>query len=221
MRNLTVRELTFTAMLTCCNSVSELVIGTLLHIINFSMKGSVLVGLNVMVYTVLFSRIPRFGIITLCGLGTAAVNFLITGGFKFFALYCIVLEALVVDIIFSVFKFNRGSIIASCIAAGLTACLCGFANAFLFLGIDLEQALQRLSQSSLTVGQPLAAIVAFIVGWRVLAGVVFGLIACKVIRLLSPEINNIDAFHYRNEQEVVDLGRSNAKLKVEDSSLNG
>ncbi|MGM9992586.1 MAG: hypothetical protein ACI376_07065 [Candidatus Bruticola sp.] len=184
---MTVKELTFTAMLTCCNSVSELVIGTLLHLINFSMKGSVLVGLNVMVYTVLFSRIPRFGIVTLCGLGTALVNFLITGGFKFFALYCIVIEALVVDIIFSVFKLSKSSIIASCVAAGLTACLCGFVNAFLFLGIDPGIALQRLSQSTLTLGQPLAVIVGFIVLGRILAGVVLGLVAWRLVRLISPE----------------------------------
>lgn len=191
MKNLSAKELTFTAMLTCCNSVLELVVGNLLHLINFSMKGSVLVGLNVMVYTVLFSRIPRFGIITLCGLATAAVNFILTGGFKFFALYCIVVEALVVDAIFAKFGLNKISTISACIVAGIVASLCGFFNGVVFLGIDIYQAAQRISQSSLTLGQPLAVILAFIILWRIAVGWAFGLVSCKILEILKPEFARV------------------------------
>ncbi len=212
MKNLSVKELTFTAMLTCCNSVLELVVGNLLHLINFSMKGSVLVGLNVMVYTVLFSRIPRFGIITLCGLATAAVNFILTGGFKFFALYCIVVEALTVDIIFAKFGLNKISIMSACIVAGIVASLCGFFNGVIFLGIDVSQAAQRISQSPLTLGQPLAAILVFIIAWRVVVGWAFGLVSCKILEVLNPELVRVMPEVAQNENAATD-----SKEKVNDS----
>ena len=215
MKNLSVKELTFTAMLTCCNSVLELVIGNLLHLINFSMKGSVLVGLNVMVYTVLFSRIPRFGIITLCGLATAAVNFLLTGGFKFFALYCIVVEALAVDIIFTKFGLNKISIMSACIIAGIVASLCGFFNGVVFLGIDITQAAQRISQSPLTLGQPLAIIFAFIIAWRIVVGWAFGLVSCKILEVLNPELSRIMPGVAQNEVAVTNSKeRANNSEKV-------
>ena len=215
MKHLSVKELTFTAMLTCCNSVLELVIGNLLHLINFSMKGSVLVGLNVMVYTVLFSRIPRFGIITLCGLATAAVNFLLTGGFKFFALYCIVVEALAVDIIFTKFGLNKISIMSACIIAGIVASLCGFFNGVVFLGIDITQAAQRISQSPLTLGQPLAIILAFIIAWRIVVGWAFGLVSCKILEVLNPELSRIMPGVAQNEVAVASSKeRANNSKKV-------
>ena len=215
MKSLSVKELTFTAMLTCCNSVLELVIGNLLHLINFSMKGSVLVGLNVMVYTVLFSRIPRFGIITLCGLATAAVNFLLTGGFKFFALYCIVVEALAVDIIFTKFGLNKISIMSACIIAGIVAILCGFFNGVVFLGIDITQAAQRISQSPLTLGQPLAIILAFIIAWRIVVGWAFGLVSCKILEVLNPELSRIMPGVAQNEVAVTNSKeRANNSEKV-------
>ena len=202
-------------MLTCCNSVLELVIGNLLHLINFSMKGSVLVGLNVMVYTVLFSRIPRFGIITLCGLATAAVNFLLTGGFKFFALYCIVVEALAVDIIFTKFGLNKISIMSACIIAGIVASLCGFFNGVVFLGIDITQAAQRISQSPLTLGQPLAIILAFIIAWRIVVGWAFGLVSCKILEVLNPELSRIMPGVAQNEVAVANSKeRANNSKKV-------
>lgn len=216
MKNLSVKELTFTAMLTCCNSVLELVVGNLLHLINFSMKGSVLVGLNVMVYTVLFSRIPRFGIITLCGLATAAVNFILTGGFKFFALYCIVVEALAVDIIFAKFGLNKISIMSACIVAGIVASLCGFFNGVIFLGVDVSQAAQRISQSPLTLGQPLAAILVFIIAWRVVVGWAFGLVSCKILEVLNPELVRVMPEVAQNENAATDSKeKANDSKKVE------
>ena len=212
MKNLSVKELTFTAMLTCCNSVLELVVGNLLHLINFSMKGSVLVGLNVMVYTVLFSRIPRFGIITLCGLATAAVNFILTGGFKFFALYCIVVEALTVDIIFAKFGLNKVSVMSACIIAGIVASLCGFFNGVVFLGIDVSQAAQRISQSPLTLGQPLAVVFAFILAWRIVVGWAFGLVSCQILEVLNPELARIMPGVVQNE-----FALASSKSEVENS----
>lgn len=212
MKNLSVKELTFTAMLTCCNSVLELVVGNLLHLINFSMKGSVLVGLNVMVYTVLFSRIPRFGIVTLCGLATAAVNFILTGGFKFFALYCIVVEALVIDIIFVKFGLNKISVMSACIIAGIVASLCGLFNGVVFLGIDVSQAAQRISQSPLTLGQPLAVILAFIIAWRIVVGWAFGLVSCKILEVLNPELARIMPGAVQNE-----VALASSKSKVDNS----
>ena len=215
MKKLSVKELTFTAMLTCCNSVLELVVGNILHLINFSMKGSVLVGLNVMVYTVLFNRIPRFGIITLCGLATAAVNFLLTGGFKFFALYCIVVEALVVDVIFTKFGLNKISVISACVAAGITASLCGFFNGVVFVGIDVTQAAQRISQSPLTLGQPLALIMAFIVVWRIIVGIAFGFISCKILDTLNPELVRVMPEISGNENQAV-TSKKEVDTKIDD-----
>ena len=189
MKNLSVKELTFTAMLTCCNSVLELVVGNLLHLINFSLKGSVLVGL-----------------------ATAAVNFILTGGFKFFALYCIVVEALTVDIIFAKFGLNKVSVMSACIIAGIVASLCGFFNGVVFLGIDVSQAAQRISQSPLTLGQPLAVVFAFILAWRIVVGWAFGLVSCKILEVLNPELARIMPGVVQNE-----FALASSKSEVENS----
>jgi hypothetical protein len=187
MTKLSVKELAFTAMMTCCNSVSELTVGNFLHLINFSMKGSVLVGINLMIYTLLFSRIPRFGVVTLCGFGTALVNFMLTGGFKIFALYCIVLEALVVDIIFHFGGLKRNVIILAGAAAGVTSCLCSFFNGMVFMGASITNVMEKLAQAPWVAGHSVAFIIAFILLWRVVVGLVFGGLAYKVLEVVKPD----------------------------------
>ena len=191
MLKLNSSELAQTAMLTCVNSVSELIAGGFLHLIDFSMKGSVMTGINLMVYSLLLYRVPKFGVITVCGFGTAAVNFLLAGGMKFFAIYTIIVEAFVIDCMLNRWGLNRASLIAAGIAAGLTACLCGLFNGIVFMGAPIADILQRLAQSSMTLGQPIWVLAAFILVWRILAGVAFGLVSFKVIETMSPELDKM------------------------------
>ena len=204
MHRFTSKELAFLAMLTCCNSVAELLVGGLLHLVDFSMKGSVLVGINLMVYTLLFKRIPRFGAITTCGCATVIVNFLLTGGFKIFALYCIFLEALVVDLLFCWRGLNNTNIIVAGMAASLTAGLCGLVNSIVFWGIDLNQAALKMAESPALVGHSLALILGVMLLWRLAVGAVFGFLATKVLQLLHPELSRLegDSPDLTNRQEM-------------------
>lgn len=179
------KELTLIALMTACNTLMELLIGGFLHLINFSMKGSVMIGFNLMVYTLLFARIPRFGIITMCGVCTAFLNLLLTGGSKLFAIYCIGLEALVIDLIIYFGGLKRLSVMAAGVVAGLVACLCSVVNGVIFMGIDPVNMLNRLADSSLVLGHSVVVILMAVLFWRVVVGVAFGALAFKVCKFFK------------------------------------
>lgn len=181
-----VSDITLIAVLTACNSVLELSVGTLLHAVGFSLKGSVMVGLNLLVYVLLFARLRRFGAVTMCGAATAFVNFAVTGGFKLFALYCIVLEALAIDAILSACGINRKSTCIAGTAAGILAFLCGLLNGVVFMGGDFSLICRRLSQLGAAGEYSLAAVLLFVVLSRTAIGVVFGLLSLEVLRIFEP-----------------------------------
>lgn len=179
-------DITLIAALTACNSVLELSVGNLLHVIGFSLKGSVMVGLNLLVYVLLFSRLRRFGAVTMCGFATAFVNYAITGGFKLFALYCIVLEALAIDLILSACGVNRKSTCIAGTAAGILAFLCGLINGVIFMGGDFSAVCRRLSQLGPAGGWSLAAVLLFVIVSRTAIGVLFGLLSLQVLKITEP-----------------------------------
>lgn len=186
-----VSDISLIAVLTACNSVLEISAGTLLHVVGFSLKGSVMAGLNLLVYVLLFARLRRFGAVTICGAATAFVNFAVTGGFKLFALYCIVLEALAIDAILSAGGINRKSTCIAGTAAGILAFLCGLVNGVVFMGGDFSLICRRLSQLGAAGELSLAAVLLLVVLSRTAIGVVFGLLSLEVLRIFEPVLKKI------------------------------
>lgn len=186
-----VSDIALIAVLTACNSVLELSVGNLLHVVGFSLKGSVMSGLNLLVYVLLFARLRRFGAVTICGAATAFVNFAVTGGFKLFALYCIVLEALAIDAILSAGGINRKSTCIAGTAAGILAFLCGLVNGVVFMGGDFSLICRRLSQLGAAGELSLAAVLLLVVLSRTAIGVVFGLLSLEVLRIFEPVLKKI------------------------------
>ena len=173
--------------MTACNALIELLVGGFLHLINFSMKGSVMIGFNLIVYTLLFVRIPRFGIITMCGVCTAFLNLLLAGGSKFFAIYCIGLEALAIDLVIHFGGLRRLSVMVAGAVAGLVACLCSAINGMIFMGIDPIDMLNRMAKFSFVAGHSVWLILGVIVLWRIIVGIAFGEVAFKVCKFLGKD----------------------------------
>jgi hypothetical protein len=121
--NRRIYELTILALLAACNAILELTIGNYLHYIKFPMVGSLMVTVNVIVYTVGYSMVPRKGSILTMGFLTALLNFLLGGTFKIPAIFAIVFEALIIEVIVSVLGFNFASILTASISANLFSLL--------------------------------------------------------------------------------------------------
>lgn len=111
------RELTIIAILAGCNAVMELTLGNYLHSIKFPLKGSILVGLNLIIYAVAYKSVPKKGAIATMGLITAMMNLFFGGSFKPWSILAIFLEALIIEFIISF----RGLSYTSLTIAGVTS----------------------------------------------------------------------------------------------------
>ena len=182
----TTREIAFLAVMTALNSTIELTFGNFLHAVGFPMKGSVLVGLNVIIYSLTFSRLRHFGAATCVGAGTVFVNFLFTGSFKFFALPLIFAESLTIDIILTLLKNSRAAVILGGMTAGIVAGLGGVFNSVVFRGVSLNSGLTRMTGQEVNLGSSVGIMFAYLVISRAVVGIFFGYLAWLAVKRLEP-----------------------------------
>jgi ABC-type thiamin/hydroxymethylpyrimidine transport system permease subunit len=108
-------------LLAACNGALELTLGSYLHLIHFPLVGSVMVGINIIVYSLGYSMVPRKGTILSMGIITALLNLLFGGAFKPWSILAIILEALIIEIIILILDFKFTSVLISSISANIFA----------------------------------------------------------------------------------------------------
>lgn len=186
----TTRELATLAMLVACNAAIELTLGNLLHAIRSPMTGSLLVGLNLVVYAMGYLRVPRPGAILVIGVGTAFLKFALAGSFKMLALPAIVLEAALIDRVVSSGGLNRVTLMLSGVLASVFSLGWRLTTAWVFVGIEPAVTLARLVNEDFATRVPFLGLLAVMLASRVLAGALFGLLAWRVLALVESALNN-------------------------------
>lgn len=192
-RWLTTREATRLALLAACNGALELTLGSFLHATRFPMAGAVMVGLNLVVYTLAWVQVPRRGAILAVGLGTAFLNFSLSGAFKMMALPALVLEAAFLDLLLSRVGLGRSGLVLAGMASSLLSLAWGLATATLVFGLGPVVALERLVQADFAVRLSAWGLLVLLVGARVLVGGLFGLLAWRVLGLVDPALQPAEA----------------------------
>ncbi len=178
------REAATLAMLAACNAALEMTVGNYLRAAHFPMAGSTMVGLNLVVYAVGFQRVPRRGAILAIGLGTAFLNFVLTGSFKLMALPAIVLEAALIDVVLSTVGLSRLSLVVAGVLSNELSLGWRLTTGWLFLGSPPVQTLERLVPQDLAAQLTLPVLVGFLVASRALVGGLFAVLAWRVLDLV-------------------------------------
>ncbi len=186
----TTREMATLAMLVACNAAIELTLGNLLHAIRSPMTGSLLVGLNLVVYAMGHLRVPRPGAILVIGVGTAFLKFALAGSFKMLALPAIVLEAALIDRVVSSGGLNRVTLMLSGVLASVFSLGWRLTTAWVFVGIEPAVTLARLVNEDFATRAPFLGLLAVMLASRILAGALFGLLAWRVLALVESALNN-------------------------------
>ncbi|MCE1245065.1 MAG: ECF transporter S component [Firmicutes bacterium] len=177
-------NLTILAMLAACNGILELTIGSYLHMIKFPMVGAVMVGINVIVYTLGYSVVPKKGAVFSMGIITAFLNLVLGGAFKPWSILAIILEALIIDLFFAVMGFSFISVAASSVTASIFAFAytVGVIAAVVGKGVlySLNSALSRIvpDPAFLKTSLIFAAVVIIVI--HAVSGLLFSWIAWKI-----------------------------------------
>lgn len=179
------RQVADLAVLAACNGALELTLGTFLHATRFPLAGSVMVGLNLVVYAVGHQRVPRRGAILAIGLGTAFLNAVFAGGFKLMALPAIVIEAAVLDLLLSSGGLGKLNLALAGALSNLVALGWSVLTGLLVLGLAPHAALARLLHADSAGHLPLVVLAGILVAVRVLVGVLFAMLAWRVLGLVD------------------------------------
>lgn len=110
-------EITILALLASLNAVIELTLGNYLHSIKFPLVGSIMVGINVIIYTVGYYQVPRRGSILTMGFITALINLFFGGSFKPWAIIAIFLESGIIEAIIGTFGVKTWSVFTASICS--------------------------------------------------------------------------------------------------------
>jgi hypothetical protein len=186
----TTREMATLAMLVACNAAMELTLGNLLHAVRSPMTGSLLVGLNLVVYAMGYLRVPRFGAILVIGVGTAFLKFALAGSFKMLALPAIVLEAALIDLLISRGGLNRLTLVLSGVMASIFSLGWRLTTAWIFVGIEPAATLARLVHEDFASRVPFLGLLGVMLASRALAGGLFGLLAWRVLALVESALHS-------------------------------
>jgi hypothetical protein len=193
---LTSRQLLWLAFCTTVNVALEISLGTYLHAIKFPLTGSLMAGVNTVIYLVGRSRAPMPGTILMMGFVSSFLR-LFYGGFSPAPAVAIFMEALMVETAISLAGLNRLGAVLSGILAGEAALGFGLASFLLFTSRDsamgfFSMLAQRTNLVLFGIGSlPAMALVIFIL--HAVIGGIFGLACWQIVSFISRRFSELKA----------------------------
>ncbi|MCD4783825.1 MAG: ECF transporter S component [Candidatus Eremiobacteraeota bacterium] len=187
-------EIAVIAILAACNATIELTLGNYLHIIKFPLSGSILVGFNIIIYSLGYAFVPKRGTVISMGFLTVIINLFFGGSFKILAIIAIFLEAALVEIIFNTMKFHFWSIMTASVITNLFGYVLTLVIYAFFIGIGLINAIHRAFArfTSLFPWAEFSIITIFLmlIVYHILVAVIFGMLAWKLIKFVEIFMEN-------------------------------
>lgn len=179
-------ELTILALLASCNAVLELSLGTYLHALKLPMTGSIMVGINLIVYVIGYNFVQKKGTVMTVGFLTCFLT-LFLGPFKKFTIIAILLESLIVEIYFSLMGYNRLSLTLASVSSNLFCFFYAVTMATLVLGRGVTAGFLRAYNSVISRFEwfqgYLIGVVVLILLLHAISGLAFAFMAWKMGRL--------------------------------------
>jgi hypothetical protein len=179
-----VYELVILAILSACNAVLETSVGNYLFALRVPFFWSVLVGLNVIVYIVGYSQVPKRGTILIMGFITALLNLILGGAVKIWSVPCIFLEAVLVEAVISTLGFGfwqviTASSLTNLLSFILTVMYLSFVRGYTFLGALLRDA-EKVINNTEVLNTYFIIVLVLLVLIHLVSGAFFGWFAWKI-----------------------------------------
>jgi len=178
-------EIAVIAILTACNATLELTLGNYLHIVKFPVVGSIMVGVNIIIYSLGYALVPKRGTIITMGFLTSVINLFFGGSFKPWAIIAIFLESALIEIIINVMKFHFLSVMTASILTNLFGLAITLAVYAYVLGIGIINAIHKASaglESRIPwVRASLLPIFLLLIAFHIVMAIASGLMAWKMV----------------------------------------
>ncbi len=185
-------QLTLIALLAGCNAALELTLGNYLNYIRFPLTGSIMVGLNLVIYTLGFRMVPRRGTVATMGFITTAMNFFFGGSFKVWSLIAIFIEALLIEAIFSLWGAGFWQVMGAGLFSNFFTMIYSFFTLSIILGRGLTGSFmavaRRVLGSGRAMGNSLVILGVALLLVHLVNGAIFGWLAWKASSM-TVEIN--------------------------------
>jgi ABC-type thiamin/hydroxymethylpyrimidine transport system permease subunit len=190
-------EIAILALLAGCNAALEMTLGSYLKMIRFPMAGSIMVGLNLIVYALGYGVVPRRGTVAIMGFITAALSLVFGGAFKPWSILAIFLEGLLIEAFFRVRGVSLASLIGTGAAASLFTVLYTIATAAILYGHGFIRAVTevftRILGSQALARDSLWGAALVIGGVHVINGAVAGWLAWKMLQITETALEGRNA----------------------------
>lgn len=178
------RDLTLIGILSATNGVTEIGMGTLLHIVKVPLTGTFMLLFNLTLYFLARKLIPRTGVIVIIGLITAVLKMMYAGADKLMPAAAILSEAVIVDIIFALIRQGRMSALFSGAAANSFTLIFPFISYMIFGGarsLAVIESLETRIQLCLHCQAPF--VISLLLLFYIFTGVIIGLTAWNIASL--------------------------------------
>ncbi len=175
------RELTILATMAAVSATLEATMGTYLHTVHFPLVGAVMVALDLIVYTIGYMFVPRRGTVVLMGTVTALPSILMGGPLKTLALPAIVLEAALVDVVFSLFNLSLSGLVVAGVTANLFTLAWFITIGSILAGRKVSSSVMAYSAANSLHAHGLLFALIVIVMFHVACGAMSGLMSWKVV----------------------------------------
>ena len=158
--------------------------GNYLNYVRFPLTGSIMVGLNLVVYTLGYRMVPRRGTVAMMGLITTLLNLFFGGSFKVWSLVAIFLEALLIEGIFSISGVGFLQVMGAGLASNFFTLIYSFFTVSIVLGRGVMGSFMKVAGRILggraTAQGSLLALALVLLAIHLINGGIFGWLAWKV-----------------------------------------
>lgn len=184
-----IRFIVFTTLFGVLWGAAEALLGSYLHLVHFPLRGAVMAGIGACVMCVERFYTPRLGATLATGLAALAVKLISIGGFKLGPVVGILVEALLVELVLTLWGTRKTALLAACVLCCLEGIPHFFVSNWVLYGQGIfasYMALLRGLQGFFGLGPDLwKQVLALWVGVHLLIGLTAGWFTLKVARQLG------------------------------------
>ena len=189
----TIRDLVYIGVFGAIWGAAEITLGSLLHVLNVPFSGALLAGIGITIALIGRLFVPRTGSVLFIGLVTAFLKMLSLGGIVFNPMIGIVAESLLAEVALTILGRPRR---LSFVVAGAVASFWPFVHPFFTQGILAGNGILTVYGWTMEKGAKLLGldpsalllVLAGLIGVHLLIGIVAGLLAWDVGRVVQARL---------------------------------
>jgi ABC-type thiamin/hydroxymethylpyrimidine transport system permease subunit len=191
MKGFTTRELVMMGVFGALWGASEITLGSVLHAIHLPLTGTVMTGIGMLIVCIARAYVPRRGSTLFIGVITALLKVLSIGSVVLGPMLGILAEAIVAEIVLSVYgKPSLSAFMVASASAVTWTLIHPFFTGLLFFGSSFPDVMKQTMREGTQLFGPnaksaIVAVIAGMVAIRVVVGLIAGALASSVVALLG------------------------------------